>query len=141
MASPFKDWDMGRFTIREYKDRQKLTNTEMAWSLSVNVIFSLAMMFPLWYTGKVTLSNFKILIKFYFKLITILGYKIRSRHAILKLVSVTKKEENQSFDHINTLLIASTILLVLSCVMEVLMYFLYNNKVATEYRVHFYSFY
>ena len=51
MASPFEDWDMGRFTIREYKERQKLTNIEMAWSLSVNIIFSLAMMVPLWYTG------------------------------------------------------------------------------------------
>ena len=52
LASPFEDWDMGRFTVREYRDRQKLTNTEMAWSLSVNIIFSLAMMVPLWYTGK-----------------------------------------------------------------------------------------
>ena len=61
------------------------------------------------------------------------GYQIRSRHAILELVSVTKKEEDQSFDNINTLLITSTILMVFSCVMEVLMYFLYNNKVAIEY--------
>ena len=51
MASPFEDWDMGRLTTREYKKRQKLTQTEMAWSLSVNIIFSLAMMVPLWYTG------------------------------------------------------------------------------------------
>ena len=51
MASPFEDWDMGRFIVREYKERQKQTNTEMAWSLSVNFIFSLAMMVPLWYTG------------------------------------------------------------------------------------------
>ena len=51
MASPFEDWDMGRFTTREYKERQKLTKTEMAWSLSVNIIFSLTMMVPLWYTG------------------------------------------------------------------------------------------
>ena len=52
LASPFEDWDMGRFTIREYRERHKLTNTEMAWSLSVNIVFSLAMMVPLWYTGK-----------------------------------------------------------------------------------------
>ena len=57
------------------------------------------------------------------------GYQIRSRHAILKLVSGTKKEEDQSFNNINTLLITSTILMAFSCVMEVLMYFLYNNKV------------
>ena len=52
LASPFEDWDMGRFTIEEYRERQKLTNTEMTWSLSVNIIFTLIMMVPLWYTGK-----------------------------------------------------------------------------------------
>ena len=57
------------------------------------------------------------------------GYQIGSWHAILRLLSGTKKEENQSFDNINILLITSTILMVFSCVMEVLMYFLYNNKV------------
>ena len=58
------------------------------------------------------------------------GYQIRSRHAFLKMLTgTTKKEEDQSFDNINTLLITSTILMVFSCVMEVLMYFLYNNKV------------
>ena len=41
----------------------------------------------------------------------------------------SKKEENQSFDNINILLITSTILMVFPCVMEVLMYFHYNNKV------------
>ena len=57
------------------------------------------------------------------------GYQIRSRHAFLKMLTGTKKEEDLSFDNINKLLITSTILMVLSCVMEVLMYFLYNNKV------------
>ena len=60
MAFPFEDWDMGRFTTRKYKERQKLTNTEMAWSLSVNIIFSLAMMVPLWYTVKVTSNIFTL---------------------------------------------------------------------------------
>ena len=59
----------------------------------------------------------------------ILGYQIRSRHAILNLVSVTKTEEDQSFDNINTLLITSTSVMIISCVMEGLMYYLYNNKV------------
>ena len=52
MAYPFEDWDNGSFSISEYRDRQKQTNIEMACSLSVNIIFSLAMMVPLWYTGK-----------------------------------------------------------------------------------------
>ncbi len=45
------------------------------------------------------------------------------------MLTGTKKEEDQSFDNINTLLITSTILMVLSCIMEVCMYYLYNNKV------------
>ena len=52
---------------------------------------------------------------------------------MLKLVSVTKPEEDESFDNINTLLITSTSLMILSCVMEVLMYFVYNNKVNVEH--------
>ena len=59
----------------------------------------------------------------------ILGYQIRSRHAILNLVSVTKPEEDESFDNIHTLLITSTSVMIISCVMEGLMYYLYNNKV------------
>ena len=49
------------------------------------------------------------------------------------MVTGTKQEEDESFYIINTLLITSTSLMILSCVMEVLMYFLYNNKVAIEY--------
>ena len=45
------------------------------------------------------------------------------------LTGTTKQKEDQSFDNINTLLITSTILMVLSCIMEVCMYYLYNNKV------------
>ena len=57
------------------------------------------------------------------------GYQIRSRHALLKMLAGTKKEEDTSFDNINNLLITSTILMVFSCIMEVIMYFLYNDKV------------
>ena len=45
------------------------------------------------------------------------------------LTGTTKQEEDQSFDNINNLLITSTILMVMSCIMEVLIYFLYNSKV------------
>ena len=61
LASPFEDWDKGRFSIREYKDRQKRTNTEMACSLTVNIIFSLAMMIPLYYTGQYNFVIFTFL--------------------------------------------------------------------------------
>ena len=52
LGYPFEDWDKGKFSISEYKDRQKQTNIEMACSLTVNIIFGLAFMVPLWYTGK-----------------------------------------------------------------------------------------
>ena len=58
-----------------------------------------------------------------------IGYQIRSRHALLKMLTGTKKLEDQSFDNINILLITSTSLMILSCVMEGLMYNLYNDKV------------
>ena len=48
------------------------------------------------------------------------------------MLTGTKIKEDQSFDNINNLLITSTILMVLSCVMEVVMYFIYNNKVSIE---------
>ena len=45
------------------------------------------------------------------------------------MLTGTKPKEDQSFDNVNILLITSTSLMVFSCIMEVLMYFLYNNKV------------
>ena len=57
LASPFEDWDVGRFSIKEYKQRRHSTNIEMACSFSVNVVFSLVMMVPLWYTGTVVASS------------------------------------------------------------------------------------
>ena len=56
LAAPFEDWDIGRFSIKEYKQRKKLINIEMAYSLSVNTIFSLVMMVPLLYTSGATVS-------------------------------------------------------------------------------------
>ena len=60
------------------------------------------------------------------------GYQIRSRHFILKAVSVTYPEEDRSFDNINTLLITSTSVMMISCIMEVMIYFLYNNQAFTD---------
>ena len=51
LAYPFKDWDFGKFSVEEYKERHKQTNVEMASSLSINILFSLVMVIPLWYTG------------------------------------------------------------------------------------------
>ena len=58
------------------------------------------------------------------------GYQIRSRHALLKMLAgTTKEKEDLSFYYIKILLITSTSVMVFSCVMEVCIYFLYNNKV------------
>ena len=51
LASPFEDWDQGQFSVREYRERHRKTNIEMAWILFVNIVFSFTMMIPLWYTG------------------------------------------------------------------------------------------
>ena len=51
LASPFEDWDQGRFSVKEYKERQRKTSFEMAWGLTVNIVFSLVMMVPVWFTG------------------------------------------------------------------------------------------
>ena len=58
-----------------------------------------------------------------------LGYRIRFRHALLKMLTGTKEMEDLSFDNINILLIISTSMMIFSCILEVCMYFLYNNKV------------
>ena len=52
MALPYEDWDVGRFSVKGYKERQKRTNVEMILSMSINIIFSVVMMVPLWYTGR-----------------------------------------------------------------------------------------
>ena len=52
VAIPFEDWDEGRFTVAEYKERQKRTNTEMIFSMAINIIFSVVMLIPVWYTGR-----------------------------------------------------------------------------------------
>ena len=51
ISSPFQDWDHGRFSVKEYSERHGKTNTEMAWSISINKFFSLIMIIPLFYTG------------------------------------------------------------------------------------------
>ena len=52
VAVPYEDWDEGKFTVAEYKERQKKTNMEMIFSMSINIIFSVVMLIPVWYTGR-----------------------------------------------------------------------------------------
>ena len=52
MATPYEDWDEGVQTVPEYKRRFRRTNIEMTCCLTLNIVVSLVMIVPLWYTGK-----------------------------------------------------------------------------------------
>ena len=57
LATPYQDWDENEDeevrTIPEYKRRFRRTNIEMACCLSLNIVVSLVMLVPLFYTGKI----------------------------------------------------------------------------------------
>ena len=62
LAFPFEDWDQEKFGVKEYRQRHRETNIEMAWSLSINIVFSIVMMVPLWFTGfDISIIIFKIM--------------------------------------------------------------------------------
>ena len=50
-SHPYKDWDDGLHSVAEYRQRYRATCREMAWTLATNIVFSLMMMVPVWYTG------------------------------------------------------------------------------------------
>ena len=52
IASPFEDWDQGNFSVKEYRQRHRQTNSEMTLSIAVNFVFSMNMLIPIYYTGK-----------------------------------------------------------------------------------------
>ena len=57
LATPYQDWDEGSCTVPEYKRIFRRTNIEMACALSLNIVVSLVMLVPLWYTGKLRSTN------------------------------------------------------------------------------------
>ena len=56
LATPYQDWDENEDeevrTISEYKRRFRRTNIEMACCLTLNIVVSLLLLVPLFYTGK-----------------------------------------------------------------------------------------
>ena len=50
-ATPFCDWDEGDYTIQEFRARFRATCKEMTAALCINIICTLMMLVPLWYTG------------------------------------------------------------------------------------------
>ena len=52
IPTPFRDWDVGDFSVEEHKRRHWRTEMEMGCLFIVNTVFSLALLVPLWYTGQ-----------------------------------------------------------------------------------------
>ena len=52
IPSPFRDWDAGNFSVEEHRRRRWNTEVEMGCLFIVNTVFSMALLFPLWYTGQ-----------------------------------------------------------------------------------------
>ena len=51
LCFPFVDWDEKQTTAEELRRRYTNTETEMAYSFSVNILFSIIMLLPTWFTG------------------------------------------------------------------------------------------
>ena len=66
LATPYEDWDEGNHTVPEYKRRFRRTNIEMACCLSLNIVVSLVMIMPLWYTGESDITSYLYLNSHYF---------------------------------------------------------------------------
>ena len=52
LATPYEDWDHDVKTIPQYKEKFHSVNIEMAFCLTVNIVVSLVMLVPLFYTCK-----------------------------------------------------------------------------------------
>ena len=52
LATPYEDWDQDVKTIPQYKEKFHRVNIEMAFCLTVNIVVSLVMLVPLFYTCK-----------------------------------------------------------------------------------------
>ena len=64
LATPYQDWDEGSITVPEYKRRFRRTNIEMACALFLNIVVSLVMLVPLWYTGKFKFTKYLLNVPF-----------------------------------------------------------------------------
>ena len=52
-----------------------------------------------------------------------------SRHRFLKMLTGTRADEDESYDNVIICMTVSTVLMVITSIMEAITYFLYNNKV------------
>ena len=60
-AAPYEDWDVGDYSIDQFRVRFQATCKEMLATFAVNIVFTMTMLVPLWHTGQCT---FQFLAKF-----------------------------------------------------------------------------
>ena len=51
-ASPFRDWDDGDYSIKQFRERAGAVRSEMIWTQMINFLTTMLMAVPLWYTGE-----------------------------------------------------------------------------------------
>ena len=123
-ASPFRDWDHGKYKIKEFKERRKGLKKEMTTIFMVNIIMTMIMMIPIWYCGKqCNIHNFKG--SNYFNLVL----KIEERHTFLLKLVKPKATEVSSYNNAIISSIVVTIGVLGFCLLEVVTYFIYAYKV------------
>jgi len=104
-ATPFYDWDEGNHTSQEFKARFRGTCSEMAATFCVNILSTLLMLVPIFYTA----------------------YQVNKRHRFLEKLITVKDEEVASHENIHTCLITVTMCVLVLSIIEVASYFLYLN--------------
>ena len=59
-ASPFRDWDVGDYSIQQFRERASVVRKEMVWTQAINFLASMVMMMPLCYTGSTSSTYISI---------------------------------------------------------------------------------
>ena len=97
----------------------------MACALSLNIVVSLVMLVPLWYTGELRSTIDRHISCLYYP-----GYRVHERHSFLtRLLGVTKPEEDESYNTIVKLLIWSNTCTLIFGAAEAGIYYAYAYNV------------
>ena len=125
---PYQDWDVGNYnSIQTFIDRYRKTEIEMLASFGITFLFTLIYMIPLTYTGVIFyILQHSAIVHHH---IVLLVYNIWMRHNFLQKFIGTKEEEDISKVNSVNVAIGFPVCLIVSSVLEVGFYFLYNRKV------------
>ena len=125
ISSPYRDWDDGEATVEEHRERFKQVRTEMIWSFILNIVVSILHLIPTWITGSfLILYSNKKTHRFCFSV-----NNIFKRYNFLKKYFGTKEEEDVSYNNAVLLYRISTVGMIAVCVLEMIFYFVYSEKV------------